>query len=130
MGGKCCEKKQSPHFSWTLFFSGSGKKQSPGEVGTLFFFTAFPSHVWDSVFFRAENFWTPLSVTSSYMLEPGFWIWLPGILWHYNLHHTKFFKDFAPKKSNLRADILKVDFFSRSNFRLKKNCARKCTKNS
>ena len=35
------------------------------------------------------------------MLEPGFRIWLPGILWHYNLHQTKLFKDFAPKKSNL-----------------------------
>ena len=41
------------------------------------------------------------SVTSSCMLEPGFWIWLHGMLWHYNLHQTKHFTDFAPKKCNL-----------------------------
>ena len=35
------------------------------------------------------------------MLEPGFRIWLPGMLWHYNLRQTKLFKDFVPKKSNL-----------------------------
>ena len=35
------------------------------------------------------------------MLEPGFRIWLPGMLWHYNLHRMKLFKEFAPKKSNL-----------------------------
>ena len=35
------------------------------------------------------------------MLEPGFRLWLPCIIWHYNLHQTKLLKDFAPKKSNL-----------------------------
>ena len=52
MGEKCCEKKQSPHFLWTLFFSRAGKNQSSQKVRTLFFFTAFLPHVWDSVFFQ------------------------------------------------------------------------------
>ena len=55
MGGKCCVKKQSPHFLWTLFFSRAGKKQSPQKVRTLFFHSISP-HVWDSVCFRAEIF--------------------------------------------------------------------------
>ena len=57
-------------------------------------------------FFQSKNFRTFLSVTSSYMLEPGFRMWLPGILWHYNLHQTKLVKDFAPKESNLVFDLL------------------------
>ena len=60
------------------------------------------------VIFQSTNFWTPLSVTSSYMLEPGFYIWLPGILWYYNLHQTNLFKDFAPKKSNLVNSLVKT----------------------
>ena len=32
------------------------------------------------------------------MLEPGFWIWLPGFLWHYNLHQTKLVKRLCSKK--------------------------------
>ena len=31
-------------------FSRAGKKLSPQKVRTLIFFTAFPLHVWDSVF--------------------------------------------------------------------------------
>ena len=63
MGGKCCEKKQSPHFLWTLFFSSSGKKQSPRKVRTLFFFIAFLPYVWDSVFLGL-NVQTTLGQTS------------------------------------------------------------------
>ena len=77
------------------------KKQSQRNVGTLFFFTAFLPYVWNSVFFQSGNVRTPPDPTSSCMLEPGFRILLPGILWHYNLHQMKLFKDFAPKKSNL-----------------------------
>ena len=56
MGGKCCEKKQSPHFLWTQFFSRAGKKQSPRKVGTLFFSQHFPPMSGTLFFFRAEIF--------------------------------------------------------------------------
>ena len=59
-------------FCGLCFFSRAGKKRSPQKWG-LCFFTGFTPNVWDSVFFQSWNFWTPFSVTSSCMLEPGFW---------------------------------------------------------
>ena len=73
-GGNVVKKTGTQLFVDSVF-SRAGQKQSPKKVGT------------------------PLSVISSYMLDPGFWIWLPDILWHYNLHRFKLFKDFALKKS-------------------------------
>ena len=71
MGGKCCEKKtESQHFLDSVYF-----QQNPRNVGT------------------------PLCATSSYVLEPGFWLWLPDMLWHYILHQMNIFKDFDPKTS-------------------------------
>ena len=91
MGGKCCAKKQSPHFSWTMFFSSSGVHK---KWGLCFFHSNIPPCLGLWFFFIAEIFGL-LSVTSSYMLQSGFRIWLPGILWHYNLHQTKLFRGFA-----------------------------------
>ena len=89
----------------------SWKKTESMKCGDSVFFTAFPPHVWDSVFFQSWNVQTPLSPTSSCILEPGFWLWLPGVLWHYNLHQMKL-KDFAPKKNNLlMIDWLMIDWF-------------------
>ena len=101
MGGKCCEKNRVPTFHRLCFFPALENRVKE-MWGLCFFSTAFPPpHVWDSVFFYSLNVHTPLSPTSSCILEPGFRLWLPVMLWHYNLHQTKLFKDFAPKKSNL-----------------------------
>ena len=35
-------------------------------------------HVLDSVFFPSLNVWTTLGQTSSFLLEPGFWILIKG----------------------------------------------------
>ena len=61
-----------PTFCGLCFFQSCKKKRVHKKWGLWFFLTAFPLHVWDSVFFQSWNFWTSLSVTSSCMLEPGY----------------------------------------------------------
>ena len=56
MGGKCCEKKQSPHFSWTLFFPEPEKNKIHKKLGLCFFFTAFLPMSGTLFFFRTEIF--------------------------------------------------------------------------
>ena len=64
----------------------------------------------------STTFLPHISPTSSYVLEPGFWLWLPGMLWHYYLHQMKLFKDFDPKKSNLRSMLQLLSFKRRHCF--------------
>ena len=96
MGGNAVKKNRVPTFCGLCFFPALKKTESTKNWDS-FFSQHFPPMSGT----QSWNFQTPLSVTSSYMLEPGFRIWLPVIPWHYNLHQTKLFKDFAPKKSNL-----------------------------
>ena len=51
---------------------------------SLFFHNIPPPHL--ELFlssFQNWKVWTSLSLTSSYILKPGFRLWLPGMLWHY-----------------------------------------------
>ena len=59
--GRNAVKKKSPHISLTLFFS-----------------TAFPPHVWDSVFFQSTKTASALDTPSCNFSEPGFWILTKG----------------------------------------------------
>ena len=54
MGEKCCEKKTESKSSWTLFF-----------------FTQFPPHVGDSVFFRAPKLASALDYPSATIQHQG-----------------------------------------------------------
>ena len=53
------------------------KKQSPLFVDSVFY--SISPYAWDSVFFSELKIFGLLFVTSSFMLEPGVWIWLPGM---------------------------------------------------
>ena len=99
-GGNAVKKNRVPTFLWLCFFLALEKNRVDEMWGLVFFHSISP-HVWDSVFFHSWNGRTPLSPTSSCILELVFRLWLPSMLWHYNLHQTKLFKDFAQKKSNL-----------------------------
>ena len=85
MGGKCCEKKtESPHF----FDSESMK------CGDSVFFTTFPPHVWDSVFFSELK--CSDSSFSYFLLYTGARV-SDMACCHYNLRQKKLFKNFAPE---------------------------------
>ena len=84
-----------PTFHWLCFFQLWKKTESKKSGGSNFFHSISPPCLG-----LTELKFSDSSVTSSCMLEPGFWIWLHGMLWHYNLHQTKHFTDFAPKKCN------------------------------
>ena len=72
-GRKCCEKNRVLTFCGLCFFPEL-------EKWGLCFFHNLSTPMSGTLFFsRAENFRTPVSVTCSCMLEPGFWIWLPGM---------------------------------------------------
>ena len=101
-GENAVEKKQSPlsvDSFFFCFFPELEKNRVYKKWGLCFFPPAFPPHVWDS-FFRAEILDSSLFTSWSCMLEPGVWIW------HYNLHQSKHFKDFFPKKSNLAGPLI------------------------
>ena len=100
MGGNAVKKIRVPTFHGLCFFPELKWEH------LCFFSQHFPPMSGTLFFFRAEIF--GLSVTSSCMLEPGFWIWRPGMQWHYNTHQTQHFKDLIPKKS----DLIKALFFS------------------
>ena len=99
------KKTELQHF---LDFFESWKKQSLRNVGTLFFHNVCHPYL-GLCFFQSWHFLTPLSHSSSYVLDPGFRLRLPGMLWHYYLHQMKLFKDFDPKKSNL-VDMLIMQY--------------------
>ena len=67
-------KTESSHF----VDSSSGKKRVHKKWGLCFFHSISP-HVLDSVFFQSLNVWTILEQTSSFLLEPGFWILSKGV---------------------------------------------------
>ena len=78
---KSCRKGYLEH----LLFWCSEKKQSPrygGEMVQEFsdsvFFTPFPPHVWDSVFFQCTKTASALDTPSCNFSEPGFWILTNG----------------------------------------------------
>ena len=100
--GRNAVKNRVLAFCGLCFFPALEKNRVHEKWGLCLFTQHFPPMSGTLFLFRAENFWTPLSVTS-YILHTGARVWdmASWHVTHYNMYQTKRFKDFAPKKSNL-----------------------------